>query len=190
MKAREKGRKIWVARLAAVVITACLGADICTSAQGVPTKIAAGYGSIVGLKYDATVVAVGNNDHGQLDMSSWNLGPPSPADFNKDCDVDGTDLAALIANESLLDITTFAQDFGKEEEGCLDLGMACTIHPQCSSGFCVEGVCCNASCSGLCQSCLGIVTGGVDGICNFVIAGTDPYAECAPGRLCYFGICQ
>jgi uncharacterized membrane protein len=37
-----------------------------------------------------------------------------PGDFAPaDCDVDGSDLAALIANPSLLDIPTFAQNFGK-----------------------------------------------------------------------------
>jgi lysophospholipase L1-like esterase len=34
-------------------------------------------------------------------------------DHDADCDVDGTDLAALIANQGMLDITTFAVNFGK-----------------------------------------------------------------------------
>lgn len=34
-------------------------------------------------------------------------------DFASDGDVDGSDLAALIANQTLLDITTFAKNFGK-----------------------------------------------------------------------------
>ena len=38
---------------------------------------------------------------------------PIPGDFTGDCDVDGNDLAALIANLSWLDIETFAQSFGK-----------------------------------------------------------------------------
>jgi peptidoglycan/xylan/chitin deacetylase (PgdA/CDA1 family) len=38
---------------------------------------------------------------------------PCSGDFNADRDVDGIDLAALLANPGLLDITTFAQNFGK-----------------------------------------------------------------------------
>jgi hypothetical protein len=38
---------------------------------------------------------------------------PIPGDFWGDCDVDGSDLAALIANPSWLDTPTFAQNFGK-----------------------------------------------------------------------------
>jgi hypothetical protein len=36
-----------------------------------------------------------------------------PGDFYGDCDVDGSDVAALIANSSWLDPATFAQNFGK-----------------------------------------------------------------------------
>ena len=38
---------------------------------------------------------------------------PIPGDFSGDCDVDGSDLALLIANTSLMDLSTFAQNFGK-----------------------------------------------------------------------------
>jgi lysophospholipase L1-like esterase len=37
----------------------------------------------------------------------------SKPDIDGDCDVDGTDLAAFIANPRMLDITTFAGNFGK-----------------------------------------------------------------------------
>jgi hypothetical protein len=36
-----------------------------------------------------------------------------PGDFNRDGDADGSDLAALIAGTYTLDITTFAQKFGR-----------------------------------------------------------------------------
>jgi hypothetical protein len=37
-----------------------------------------------------------------------------PSDFDPaDCDVDGSDLAALIADTLLLDLATFAQNFAK-----------------------------------------------------------------------------
>lgn len=41
---------------------------------------------------------------------------PLTGDFAPaDCDVDGSDLAALIADSDSLNITTFAQDFGKSD---------------------------------------------------------------------------
>jgi hypothetical protein len=39
--------------------------------------------------------------------------PALVGDFDSDCDVDGSDLAALIANMSLLDLATFSQNFSK-----------------------------------------------------------------------------
>lgn len=46
----------------------------------------------------------------------WRMAVPNTAlggDFDSDCDVDGSDLAALIAIMSLSDLATFAQNFGK-----------------------------------------------------------------------------
>ncbi len=45
--------------------------------------VAAGYNYTVGLKEDGTVVAVGNNDYGQLDVSEWILKTyEQPSDMN------------------------------------------------------------------------------------------------------------
>ncbi|MEO1484059.1 MAG: hypothetical protein AAFU77_18295, partial [Myxococcota bacterium] len=68
----------------------------------------------------------------------------------------------------------------------LDDGAACTMDDECGSGFCVEGVCCDAACDQGCESCLGSVSGGVDGECTFLAAGTervsaDPVFEDCPG---------
>ncbi len=57
-------------------------------------------------------------------------------------------------------------------------GEACTLPFQCASGICVDGVCCDDACDGLCEACLGAETGGPDGTCAPVTAGTDPAAEC------------
>src|SRR5499427_5818574 len=49
----------------------------------------------------------------------------------------------------------------------------------CQSGFCTDGVCCDASCDGLCQACTAKVKGaGADGYCGPIAAGTDPEDEC------------
>ncbi len=58
-------------------------------------------------------------------------------------------------------------------------GEACTLSFQCASGFCVDGVCCDTPCDGVCVSCIGAETeAGTDGTCSPITGGTDPAAEC------------
>src|SRR5262249_40030816 len=46
-------------------------------------------------------------------------------------------------------------------------------------GFCVEGVCCNTACNGLCQACKATnKAAGTDGTCGAAKAGTDPHSDC------------
>ena len=56
---------------------------------------------------------------------------------------------------------------------------ACTVAAQCASGFCVDGVCCDAACDGACQSCA--QTGKV-GTCAPVKNATDD--ACTGGSTC------
>ena len=58
-------------------------------------------------------------------------------------------------------------------------GAACTAASQCTSGDCVDGVCCESTCIGLCNACSSAKTGMADGLCGPVAAGTDPDSECA-----------
>lgn len=48
-------------------------------------------------------------------------------------------------------------------------GDPCTAAAECTSGFCVDGVCCNAACGGGlrsdCQSCAATESGGTNGLC-------------------------
>ncbi|MFO0611156.1 MAG: Dickkopf N-terminal cysteine-rich domain-containing protein [Polyangiaceae bacterium] len=61
-----------------------------------------------------------------------------------------------------------------------DLGDACTVDVTCSSGFCVDGVCCDAACDGPCDACTGALKGsGIDGKCGPVAEETDPKGACA-----------
>jgi hypothetical protein len=60
-------------------------------------------------------------------------------------------------------------------------GVSCTASAQCQSGNCVDGVCCNASCTGLCQACN--VAGSI-GACTNVPSNTDPANECAGTAVC------
>ena len=61
-----------------------------------------------------------------------------------------------------------------------DNGDSCTEDNQCDSDICQndDNVCCNSGCSGLCQACVASKTGGTDGICSSITAGTDPDGEC------------
>ena len=56
-------------------------------------------------------------------------------------------------------------------------GSPCTGNQQCPTTFCVDGVCCDQACTG-CNACSAALTGGVDGTCASVGAGTDPHEEC------------
>lgn len=62
-------------------------------------------------------------------------------------------------------------------------GADCQDGPDCESGNCVDGVCCNAACDGLCMGCHGGYTGLDDnGICAPILKGLDPHGECdGPG---------
>ncbi len=57
------------------------------------------------------------------------------------------------------------------------LGAACTGACQCSSGYCVDGVCCNSACTGACKGCKppALTTAGTCG--NYPL-GTDPDGNC------------
>lgn len=60
-------------------------------------------------------------------------------------------------------------------------GTTCTGGGECATQHCVEGVCCNTACTGLCQSCRKSAQGatGTEGTCGPVLANTDPNGDCA-----------
>lgn len=77
-------------------------------------------------------------------------------------------------------------------------GAPCAEAFECASGFCVDDVCCDAACEGLCESCLDVLTGSGDGSCAPVAGGTDPENECtddgspscAQNGFCNGGACE
>ncbi len=72
----------------------------------------------------------------------------------------------------------------------LAAGVTCTLGTQCSSGFCVDGVCCGSACDGACQACSAVKTGGVNGTCSFVTTNSDPDNECAAAECNGTGACE
>lgn len=62
-----------------------------------------------------------------------------------------------------------------------DAGNPCQNAGQCSSGFCVDGLCCNSACDGFCERCN---DAGSPGLCIATQSGQDPDNECPGGDAC------
>lgn len=61
---------------------------------------------------------------------------------------------------------------------CLkDLGQGCTVASECASGFCADGHCCTAACTGACVSC-----NNAQGQCTNVGSGVQD--TCSAGSVC------
>lgn len=54
-------------------------------------------------------------------------------------------------------------------------GTPCSESSACASGFCTDGVCCDAACDGACEGC------DAGGVCTPAEAGTDPEGDCSSG---------
>lgn len=65
-------------------------------------------------------------------------------------------------------------------------GAACSDAGACTSGFCVDGVCCASACEATCNSCN--LTGD-EGTCAPDVAGTDPDGACTSGSCDGGGTC-
>jgi hypothetical protein len=67
------------------------------------------------------------------------------------------------------------------------IASACASGAECASGFCADGVCCNAACTASCVAC---DVGGSVGTCVNVASG-PPHAarSCAPYASCAAGAC-
>jgi hypothetical protein len=105
------------------------------------------------------------------------------ADADGDLVPDAIDNCAAAANPDQADqngdgqgnaCQTAGGDGGSAGDG--DLGDACTGADACRSGFCVDGVCCQTACGGLCQTC---AHPGAPGFCLSVSDGQDPRNDCA-----------
>jgi len=68
--------------------------------------------------------------------------------------------------------------------GCA-AGKVCSVGTDCTSGNCVDGVCCNSLCDGFCVRC---DLSGTLGTCTN-IEGSDPDDECVAQKVCSGGAC-
>jgi len=65
------------------------------------------------------------------------------------------------------------------QDGCTP--EPCTSAKDCASSFCADGICCDSACTNQCEACISARKGGgVEGICEPVIAGSDPDNDCPP----------
>jgi len=62
-----------------------------------------------------------------------------------------------------------------EKGGATATGKGCAVDPECASGFCIDGVCCDASCAGPCRACN---LPGAVGTCTPHPVDTDPEQGC------------
>jgi hypothetical protein len=72
-------------------------------------------------------------------------------------------------------------------------GLGCLASSDCTTGYCADGVCCNAVCTGQCHACTSAKTGLATGTCGNIKDGTDPDNECpnAVASTCLTsGMCQ
>jgi MYXO-CTERM domain-containing protein len=79
---------------------------------------------------------------------------------------------------------TFADDDSGAAYIFTTRGQACMNDAACSTGYCVDGVCCESACDGTCEACSAAKKGGgVDGACGPVKDHTDPESDCL-GYVC------
>ena len=60
-------------------------------------------------------------------------------------------------------------------------GATCTGPGGCTSRFCVDGVCCNERCDGVCMACIASLSRTPDGTCSAFQEDTDPGDTECPG---------
>ncbi|MFI5299509.1 MAG: hypothetical protein ACHREM_15575 [Polyangiales bacterium] len=106
--------------------------------------------------------------------------PTSCAPFS--CNAAGTACATSCAVDTDCGTAGFCNSGTCEAKG--SNSATCTAGNQCSSGFCVDGVCCNNQCTGQCQACA--ETGNVGNCIAVKGIPRTPRADCTgTGTACY-----
>lgn len=100
----------------------------------------------------------------------------------------GIRVQALASGAAIAIVTDIDQDYGAGVYvyAPVPTGDPCSSISDCAHGSCVEGVCCDTPCDGVCVSCLAARKGtGGDGTCGPVAVDSDPRNSCpATGTTC------
>jgi len=104
-------------------------------------------------------------------------GVDAAKDVDLDADLDANSVPQVVIDAGCLPIAVCDGStctFGGPQ------GAPCNANEECESCFCVDGVCCDSECSGTCETCAAAKQKlGLDGVCGFIAASTDPDDECA-----------
>jgi hypothetical protein len=116
-------------------------------------------------------------------VSKDNVSTTTPGELSLDFET--TEIWSQTSNADWQTHATSSTYYSGDSVGVLrPNGSICSVAMECSSGFCVDGYCCNTACSSACQSCSGSGTQGVctglttnedagcTGVCTSCIAGT------------------
>jgi len=68
-------------------------------------------------------------------------------------------------------------ELGPDAGALASNGDPCGASSECTNGNCVDGICCETACTGVCEACN---LAGQLGICAAVAMGQDPAMECMP----------
>lgn len=68
------------------------------------------------------------------------------------------------------------------DRSCVPRGFACETNLDCTTGYCVDGVCCETACDAACYACVGSLTGEPHGTCAPIAARGA--SDAAPTTLC------
>jgi hypothetical protein len=137
----------------------------------------------------------GAQNNGETDVDCG--GPCAPCAIGQDC------VGAVDCVTNFCDGGTCADCGGNgdcaDAEFCNDAGVCvadqmpgqpCGNDDECTGNTnCVDDVCCQSACDGLCQGCSNALTGAADGTCAPIPQGTDPDDDCDAGS-CVTGQCD
>jgi hypothetical protein len=99
---------------------------------------------------------------------------------SEDCAATQTSTGALCQNPDITGTEARCDESGACADARREDGESCALGPECRSGFCVDGVCCQEACEGECEVCAGPA-----GACGGIEAG-DPLGACGEaGRSCF-----
>jgi hypothetical protein len=117
----------------------------------------------------------------------------------------GVRFGAAVSMTDALVVVGAPQDYGTayvfEATEPYATGSYCNVHAACASGFCVDGVCCESACDGICQTCADspgtctlVLQNNGDDTCSDVCDGAGACKKfmgsmCALGEECVSGFC-